>query len=233
MEKEDKKHKDEKDKKHKDKKEKDIKDKDKKEKDIKDKDKKEKHKKDKTPKELEKKLYELENEITEKRKKMLKVLSKMAKMEIAEDYILKDRDNNDIKLSDLFGDKQDLIVIHNMGKACSYCTMWADGFNGIYPHIEKKAAFALVSPDAPDVQKSFSESRGWKFNMYSAKDSGFTKDMGYVTEKDGYWPGASVFHKDENGKIERVSKTFFGPGDYFCSVWHFFDMLPAQENGNE
>jgi predicted dithiol-disulfide oxidoreductase (DUF899 family) len=196
------------------------------------KDKKIKEIKNKQPKDLEKKLQGIEQDIAKSRKKMLKVLSKMAKMELTEDYILKDRDNNDIKLSDMFGDKKDLIVIHNMGKGCSYCTMWADGFNGIFSHIEKKAAFALVSPDAPDVQKNFADSRGWKFNIYSAKESLFTKDMGYVTEKNGYWPGASVFHKDENGKITRVSKTFFGPGDYFCSVWHFFDMLPGQVNEN-
>lgn len=194
------------------------------------KDKKEKNKKNKQPKDLDKKFREIEQDIAKSRKKMLKILSKMAKMELSEDYILKDRDNNDIKLSEMFGDKKDLIVIHNMGKGCSYCTMWADGFNGIFPHVERKAAFVLVSPDAPEIQKNFADSRGWKFKMYSAKDSPFIKDMGFVTEKNEYWPGASVFHKDENGKIRRESKTFFGPGDYFCSVWHFFDMLPGQGN---
>ena len=69
--------------------------------------------------------------------------------------------------------------------------------------------------------------------MFSGADSSFIRDMGYQTEKGDYWPGASAFHKDENGKIIRVSKTYFGPGDYFCSVWHFFDMLPQKENGGE
>ena len=35
------------------------------------------------------------------------------------------------RLSDLFGDADDLILIHNMGKGCPYCTLWADGFNGV------------------------------------------------------------------------------------------------------
>ena len=39
-------------------------------------------------------------------------------------------------------------------------------------------------------------------------------------------PGISVFRRD-NGRIVRVSDTDMGPGDAFCSVWHFFDMLPG------
>ena len=184
--------------------------------------------KKKDSKDLEKKLMKLEKEITKNRQKVLKLNSKLAKMEV-DDYTFKDREGNDVKLSGMFGDKNELIIIHNMGRSCSYCTMWADGFNGSYFHIEKRAAFALVSPDSFDVQKAFADERGWKFKMYSGKDSAFIKDMGYYTEKGGYWPGASVFHKDD-GKITRISKTIFGPGDYFCSVWHFFDMLPKSDS---
>jgi predicted dithiol-disulfide oxidoreductase (DUF899 family) len=42
-----------------------------------------------------------------------------------------------VGLSELFGEKQYLIVIHNMGAGCRYCTLWADGFNGILPHHRK------------------------------------------------------------------------------------------------
>ncbi len=177
---------------------------------------------------IEKKLAKLDKEMAKSRKKMLKLNSKLSRMDV-EDYTFKDRDGNDVKLSQMFGDKSELIVVHNMGKSCSYCTMWADGFNGDFQHIEKRAAFALISPDAYDVQKSFADDRGWKFRMFSGKDTTFIKDMGYYTDKNGYWPGASVLHLN-NGKITRTSKTFFGPGDYFCSVWHFFDMLPESKS---
>ncbi len=193
--------------------------------------KKDKSKKDKAAK-WEKKLQDLEREISKSRKKMLKVLGKMAAMKV-NDYVLKNRDGQEVKLSEMFGDKQDLVLIHNMGRSCSYCTMWADGFNGIFNHIWQRAGFALVSPDSPEVQRDFADSRGWKFPMFSGADSSFIRDMGYQTENGDYWPGASVFHKDENGEITRVSKTFFGPGDFYCSVWHFFDMLPNKEQGKE
>ncbi|MCI0448550.1 MAG: DUF899 family protein [Chlorobi bacterium] len=174
---------------------------------------------------LEKKLRKLEEEIQSARRKMIKLHSKQARMDV-QDYVFKDKNGNDVKLSETFGDKENLVLIHNMGKFCSYCTLWADGFNGVTYFVETKAAFALVSPDPPDVQKQFAEERGWKFNMYSAYDSTFISDMGYKTETGSYWPGVSVFHKDGDGNITRVAKDYFGPGDFYSSPWHFFDLLP-------
>jgi predicted dithiol-disulfide oxidoreductase (DUF899 family) len=178
---------------------------------------------------LEQKIIKLEKEIAGTRSKIHKLLAKSARMDV-QDYVLKDRDNNDVKLSEMFGDKRDLILVHNMGKSCSYCTLWADGFSGVTYFMEKKAAFVVVSPDAPEVQKAFAGERGWKFKMYSGKDSTFIKDMGYVMDDGSYWPGASIFHKNDDGSISRVTKTYFGPGDDYCSVWHFFDLLPQNSN---
>lgn len=67
----------------------------------------------------------------------------------------------EVRLSELFGDKQDLFVIHNMGTSCPYCTLWADGYNGVYHHLADRAAFVVASPDDPQVQARFAASRGW------------------------------------------------------------------------
>ncbi len=180
----------------------------------------------------DKKLRKISEEIAELRKKYIKISAKQAKMDVS-DYVLKDTEGRDVKLSEMFGDKENLILIHNMGKACSYCTLWADGFSGEAYYIEKKAAFALVSPDAPEVQKEFAASRGWKFRTYSAAGTAFIADMGYYTEAEGYWPGVSVFHKDAEGKIARISKDYFGPGDFYSAPWHFFDLLPETKEDKE
>lgn len=134
-----------------------------------------------------------------------------------------------VRLSELFGAKDDLFVIHNMGAGCPYCTLWADGFNGVLPHLENRAAFVVSSPDAPATQERFRASRGWRFRMVSHQGSSFAADMGYRGE-DGFLPGVSVF-KRRDGAILRVSDTGLGPGDDFCSVWHFFDMLPEGSSG--
>ena len=59
-----------------------------------------------------------------------------------------------VRLSSLFGGKTDLFVIHNMGRSCAYCTLWADGFNGVYPHLANRAAFVVSSPDSPEQQQA-------------------------------------------------------------------------------
>src|SRR5450432_2919056 len=101
-----------------------------------------------------------------------------------------------VRLSQLFGTKRDLFVIHNMGRSCPSCTLWADGFNGIYPHIADRAAFVIASPDPPDVQQSFAKSRGWRFPMVSHQGSSFAADMGYRSATGGWLPGVSVFRRD-------------------------------------
>ncbi len=149
--------------------------------------------------------------------------------ELIEDYSLIDSKGNKVTLSSLFGTKEDLILIHNMGRECPMCTMWADGFNGVLQHLEDRAAFVVVSPDDPVTYRRFADTRGWKFRTLSAEGTPFTKDMGFGTNEDPS-PGVSVFHK-KDGKIYRVAKDDFGPGDPYCIVWHFFDLLPNGGKG--
>lgn len=131
-----------------------------------------------------------------------------------------------VRLSELFADKDDLIVIHNMGSSCPYCTLWADGFNGVYHHLANRAAFVVASPDPPAAQKKLADSRGWRFPMVSHKDTTFAADMGYRSQEGGWLPGVSVFQRDR-GRLLRVADTGFSPGDDFCALWHILDLLPA------
>lgn len=135
-----------------------------------------------------------------------------------------------LRLSQLFRGKSDLFVIHNMGRSCSYCTLWADGFNGIYPHIADRAAFVIASPDPPNVQQSFAASRGWRFPMVSHLGTSFAADMGYRSKTGGWLPGVSVFRRKAD-QILRVADTGFEPDDDFCTLWHLFDLLPEGAAG--
>ncbi len=135
-----------------------------------------------------------------------------------------------VRLLQLFGAKRDLFVIHNMGRSCPHCTLWADGFNGIYQHIADRAAFVLASPDPPDVQQSFSAGRFWRFPMVSHQGSSFAADMGYRARDGGWLPGVSVLRRDGD-RILRVADTGFEPTDDFCTLWHLFDLLPEGTAG--
>lgn len=147
-----------------------------------------------------------------------------------EDYELA-RLDGPVRLSTLFGAKRDLLVVHNMGRKCPYCTMWADGFNGLYPHIADRAAFVVTSPDTPTVQAEFAASRGWRFPMVSHNGTSFAADMGYRGENGGFQPGLSAFRLADDGSIIRISTTPMGPGDLYNPAWHMFDLLADGANG--
>lgn len=168
-------------------------------------------------------IAEMETEILEAKRRLAE-LRQQAPREEFEDLTLKTWDGGNVRLSELFGDKDDLIVIHNMGRGCSYCTMWADGFNGLLPHLEDRAAFMVVSPDSPAVQKDFATGRGWRFRMASAHGTSFNKAAGFEVPE-GPMPGVSTFRRGREGRIYRVSKAEIQPGDDFCSTWHLFDLL--------
>ena len=170
-------------------------------------------------------ISELEKTILEHKKQLAELRLKLPRREVAE-YTFHTGDDKTVKLSELFGDKNELLVVHNMGKSCPYCTLWADGFNGLYFHLENKAGFVVSTPDKPEVMKEFAESRDWKFKTVSTFGTSFKRDFGFEKVNEDYWPGVSSFIKDEHGKVFHVSDAIFGPGDDFCSLWFFFDLLP-------
>lgn len=184
---------------------------------------------------IDKEINALQNEVDLAKQKLVEARKRRPKEPI-EDYVFQDQDGKEVRLSELFGDKNDLIMIHNMGTGCSHCTMWADGFTGLVPHLQDRAAFVVSSPDKPEVQKKFATKRNWNFKMVSAHDNTFFKDMGFWQESGPYpgpWPGVSTFQRDSDGTIYRVAKTHFSPSDDFCAVWPLFDMLEGGTKGWE
>lgn len=174
------------------------------------------------------KLSEYRRQIAAIREKMRAAQAAVEPQEV-QDYVLETVDGPE-RLSTLFGDKDDLIVIHNMGTSCPSCTLWADGYNGIYAHLADRAAFVVASPDPPQAQRKFAESRGWRFPMVSHQGTSFAADMGYRGDNGRWLPGVSVFRRD-GGRILRVSDAGASPGDDFCALWHILDLLPDGAGG--
>lgn len=166
---------------------------------------------------------DLRRQITELRASMRAVLA-ATEPEPVRDHVFSTVDGPRT-LSALFGEHRDLFVIHNMGASCPYCTLWADGFNGVYRHLSQRAAFVVSSPDPPAAQQRFAAARGWRFPMVSHHGNTFAADMGYRSQQGGCLPGVSVFRRDGE-RILRVADTGFEPRDDFCALWHFFDLLP-------
>lgn len=173
-------------------------------------------------KKLAKKLSHQEEKLNTQLKKLAKHKRKLPPT-VVEDYTF-DSTTGPVKLSALFGKQKDLIVIHNMGASCRGCTLWGDGFNGVYPHLANRAAFVVVSPDSPAAQKKFAAGRGWRFPMVCGREAEFSKDLGFKKGKDEWWPGVSTFQK-KGKKILHIASANFGPFDAFNPVWHLMALL--------
>jgi predicted dithiol-disulfide oxidoreductase (DUF899 family) len=153
--------------------------------------------------------------------------------EVVADVTLRRHGGSPVRLSELFGGRTDLILWHNMGRSCVYCTLWADGLRGLAEHLQSRAAFALTSPDEPEVLRAFSEGRGWAFPRVSAAGTGFLKAMRMADATDNSpWPGISALRREE-GRIVRTGYAYFGPGDDFCPVWPALDLFPDGPAGWE
>lgn len=130
-------------------------------------------------------------------------------------------------LLELFGDKDTLLMIHNMGQGCRYCTLWGDGFNGFVPHLESALSLVLVSKDAPDLQRQFANARGWRFRLASHGGGDYIREQTAMAGYDNM-PGAVVYER-EGDKIYRKNACVFGPGDLYCSMWSLLGLAGMGE----
>ena len=130
--------------------------------------------------------------------------------------------NGETDLLSMFGDKERMLLIHNMGQGCRYCTLWADGFNGFLQHLESAMSVVLVSKDPPELQRQFANSRDWRFRLASHGGGDYIREQ---TVMDGAenMPGAVVYERDGD-KITRKNACVFGPGDLYCSAWSLMGL---------
>lgn len=155
-----------------------------------------------------------------------------------QDYELTRPDGSACRLSDFIGVNEQLILIHNMGFACPYCTLWADGFNEQWPYALKRAGFVLLSNDRPDQQLAGMQKRGWTFPMASARGTSLFADLGFQDAPaadgtpGGWWPGLSTIYR-KDGQLFRHNAAIFGPGDDYCGVWHMFELLQNNDESIE
>jgi predicted dithiol-disulfide oxidoreductase (DUF899 family) len=133
----------------------------------------------------------------------------------------------DASLLELFADHDTLLVIHNMGQGCRYCTLWADGFNGFLPHLESAMSVVLVSKDEPQLQRQFANNRGWRFRLASHGGGAYIQEQ-TAQEGANNMPGAVVYVRDGD-TILRKNACVFGPGDLYCSAWNLLALAGLSE----
>ncbi len=130
-------------------------------------------------------------------------------------------------LLDLFGESDRLLMIHNMGQGCRFCTLWADGFNGFVDHLESAMAVVLVSKDAPPLQRQFANSRGWRFRLASHGGGEYITEQSVQADASNM-PGAVTYER-KGEQIFRKNACVFGPGDIYCSMWSLLGLAGMSE----
>lgn len=175
-------------------------------------------------------IQRLTNEIAAKKAELAQLIAKGENLEV-KDYCFAGAENKNVLLSEMFGDSEELIVVFYMGYHCKYCTLWADGYNGLFEHLDNRASFAVVSDETTLFQQELRKERGWKFPMYSRAENTFAQDLGFTKKEEGDspLPGIATFYKKE-GKIYLHHRTYFGPGDNFCIHWDILNILPKGLN---
>jgi predicted dithiol-disulfide oxidoreductase (DUF899 family) len=145
-----------------------------------------------------------------------------------------------VKLSELFeAPEKPLVLLHFMyGKAqerpCPMCTCWADGYDGIVPHLRQRASFAVFVAGDPAAFEAYARSRGWRnLAVVSAAGSDLKRELGFEGEDGSQLPGVSVFVRRDDGSVVHAysQSAYLGEAGYrgmdlLNPLWHFFDLLP-------
>ncbi len=166
---------------------------------------------------------------------------------VATDYVFqegpadleKDDPIRETKLSELFGDKDELLLIHFMfdpswDKGCPMCSMWADTYDTAARHVANRASFGLVAKQEIGKFRAWARVRGWQnLRLLSASESTFIGDFGMENDQRGQLPGASTFRREPDGSIQHAYTVEasldgkFRGVDLLSPVWHLFDLLPS------
>jgi predicted dithiol-disulfide oxidoreductase (DUF899 family) len=134
-------------------------------------------------------------------------------------------------LSSFLGPKGRLLVIHNMGESCDYCTLWADVLTACIPWMDEETGWLLVNGDSLKQQASHKAKWGWPYEMALDPDADFTTACGFMTP-DGRYPACSAFELID-GQLHRHGGAMFGPHDRFNPVWPLLALFPGAANAYE
>ena len=165
-------------------------------------------------------IAQLEQQIGEMTAKLHQLHKEIPGSEV-KNYTFDTIDGN-VTLKDLFAGKDKLLMIHNMGQACRYCTLWADGINPFIPHLETAMSVVLASKDRPQVQRTFANARNWRMRMVSHGGGEYMHEQ-VAMQGTTNMPGAVVYERSGDS-IMRKAATAFGPGDLYCSQWQFLGL---------
>lgn len=159
---------------------------------------------------------------------------------LQEDYLFKranaGRVNQDVHLSELFGDKSTLLLYNFMygpgwDNPCPSCTSLMDGFDRSAYQVTRDAAFCGIAKAPADKIDAWARSRGWtQIELVSGFGTSYQADYQCQGENDDMqWAILHVFRKHE-GEIYH----FWGSelhGNHVDTVWPYWNLMDLTPEG--
>ena len=153
---------------------------------------------------------------------------------------LRDGERARVQLSELFEDpSKALVLMHfifgkKQTKPCPMCTMWADGYDSVVPHLRERVNFVVLVAGDVESFAQYAAGRGWGHaRLVSAAESDFKRQLGFEGDDGSQLPGVSVLVREADGSIRHFYSQSALMGDdkgrgmdLLSPVWNYLDLTP-------
>lgn len=149
-------------------------------------------------------LLEAEKELTRKGDELARRRQELPWVRLNKDYRF-ETEGGSASLADLFRGRSQLVVYHFMfgpdfAAGCPSCSAIADGFNGIFVHLENHdVAFTAVSRAPLAKLQAYKERMGWTFPWASSGGSDFSSDFGVAFTEEEQRAGRIEYNYKRGG----------------------------------
>jgi predicted dithiol-disulfide oxidoreductase (DUF899 family) len=162
---------------------------------------------------------------------------------VAQDYVFEE-DGGDVRLSELFGEHDTLVVYSFMfprsvddEMPCPSCTSILDSLDGTARHLTQRVGLAVVAKASLPRILEYAEHRGWRhLRLLSSADNDYNRDYHGETPDGWQAPIFNVFTR-RDGEIRHfwASELMTAPRDdgqdprhvdFIWPVWNVLDTTP-------
>ena len=164
---------------------------------------------------------------------------------VPEDYAFAG-ESGDVRLSELFGDHDTLVVYSFMfprsledDMPCPSCSSILDSLDGAARHLEQAVALAVVAKSPLPRILEYAEHRGWRhLRLLSSAANDYNRDYHGEAEDGSQTPALNVFTRGGDGEIRHfwASELMVAPRDpgmeprhvdFMWPVWNVLDVTPG------
>lgn len=161
---------------------------------------------------------------------------------ITKSYRFRDEEGAEVRLLDLFGDKDTLVTYFWMygpqrARPCPMCTNWLGAVNGNAADIKQRVALRILGRSSVERQRAFAQERGWRdLNFAQIVGDDYAKDLGVLMDDGSEYPALVVFTREgEEVRLfwaSEMTAEMADPGQDprdapdIASLWSVLDLTP-------